>query len=76
MVSLLPPTLQTLTQNRDQRLGGAHRHGEDGACVLALIRKGHAANADTQLIWGRLYQLNPVVSKGWVGARGLYAPPA
>lgn len=55
----------SLTEHSDEGLGGSHRHGEDGACVLPLICQRHVADADTELVGSGANQLNPVISKGW-----------
>ena len=55
----------SLTQHSDEGLGSSHRHSEDGAGVLALIRQGHIADADAELMGCGFNQLNPIISKGW-----------
>lgn len=54
-----------LTEHSDEGLGGPHRHGEDGTGVLALVRQGHVADADAELVGGRSDQLDPIVAEGW-----------
>lgn len=76
-----------LTQHSDEGLGSSHRHSEDGAGVLALVRQGHVADADAELMGRGLHQLNPIISQGWrgigrVGSKAftgtfyVYLPPA
>lgn len=55
----------SLTEHSDEGLGSSHGHSEDGAGVLALVRQGHIADADAELMGSRSNQLNPIISKGW-----------
>lgn len=55
----------SLTEHSDEGLGGPHRHSEDGACVLALVRQRHVADADAELVGSGANQLNPIIPKGW-----------
>lgn len=55
----------SLTKHSDEGLGGSHRHSEDGAGVLPLVRQGHVADADAELMGCGSNQLNSIISKGW-----------
>lgn len=71
-----PLGLGSLTEHSDEGLGGPHRHGEDGAGVLALVRQGHVADADAELVGSGPNQLDPIITKGWGhrenGKQGFY----
>lgn len=60
-----PLGLGNLTEHSDERLGRPHGHGEDGAGVLALVRQGHVADADAELMRSGSNQLDPIITKGW-----------
>lgn len=53
--------LNILTQNSEKGLGGLDRHGEEWACVLALVWQADVTNADGKLLPRGSYQLDPVV---------------
>lgn len=55
----------SLTEHSDEGLGSSHGHSEDGAGVFTLVRQGHVADADAELMGCRSNQLNPIISKGW-----------
>lgn len=60
----------SLTEHGDEGLGGPHRHGEDGARVLAFVRQSHVADADAELVGSGSNQLDPIITKGWSGRMG------
>lgn len=53
------------TQHGDGGPGRAHRHGEDGAGVLALVGQLHVGDGDGELGGRGALQLDAVISERW-----------